>query len=74
MWVGSEWNRLITRQESAVDAVKLEWLMKGTLSAAEVGSIKKSEREYLLILNQTNQSNSFEFRTLLIWGRSMMMS
>ena len=44
-WSGSEWNRLIVRQESAVDAVKLEWLMKGSLSAAEVGSIKKSERE-----------------------------
>ena len=51
-WLGSEWNRLIVRQESAVDAVKLEWLMKGTLSAAEVCAIKKSERECLLILNQ----------------------
>ena len=44
-WVGSEWNRLITRQESAVDAVKLEWLMKGSLSAADVEAAKTSARE-----------------------------
>ena len=44
-WLGSEWNRLIMRQESAVDAVKLEWLMKGSLSAADVEAAKADARE-----------------------------
>ena len=44
-WLESEWNRLIMRQESAVDAVKLEWLMKGSLSAADVEAAKADARE-----------------------------
>ena len=45
LWLGSEWNRLIRRQESAVDAVKLEWLMKGSLCAADVEAAKTNARE-----------------------------
>lgn len=44
LWLGSEWNRLIRRQESAVDAVKLEWLMKGSLCAADVEAAKTNAR------------------------------
>ena len=58
MWVGSEWNRLITRQESAVDAVKLEWLMRGSLSAADVEAAKTSARE-LRLASRTRNSPTF---------------
>ncbi len=32
-WQQAEWERLIAHQESAVDAVKLEWLMKGSTTS-----------------------------------------